>query len=279
MRRYAIRTFYDGANYYGYQRQPDVSTVEEELIEALIKTGYIESPDRNKFRSASRTDRYVSAIGNVFAFNSEKNIILDQLNASLPIDDSIICWSYAAVDEDFNPKYSKSKKYWYILPLDYVKSRTNMELEEIRKLCLTFVGEHDFRLFCKLDQRDTLRRIDEFNLVVKENLLVFEVKAGSFLWEQIRRIVSYILNYEALPNSLQEIKKLLETDSEIKALNIEPANPEQLLLVEHDYNNVKWEMSDKAIGKIISRSEELLNHLKQKQNLVSSVYDFFSSSK
>lgn len=279
MRRYAIRTFYDGMKYFGYQRQPDLSTVEGELINALIKTEFIESPEENNFRSASRTDRYVSAIGNVFAFNSDKTIILDQLNASLPSDRSIICWSYAEVEEDFTPKYSKYKKYWYVLPLDYVKTTTNMNIEEINKLCSHFIGEHDFRLFCKVDQRDTVRTIDDFKLIVKEDLIIFEVIANSFLWEQVRRIVGYILNFNTLSETFQNIEELLKMDTQINTLNIEPANPEQLILVMHEYENLEWKLSNKAIGNIISRSNKLLDSLRQRQKLVSSVHNFFNSVK
>ncbi len=278
MKRYAIRIFYDGANYHGYQRQPDLFTVEGTLIEALIKTGYIESPDKNNFRSASRTDRYVSAIGNVFAFNSEKEIILDQLNASLPSDNSIICWSYACVDEDFTPKYSSAKKYWYVLPLNYVKTIKGMDRETINEICSRFIGEHDFKLFCKLDHRDTLRKIEEFSLSVKKDLAIFEIKASSFLWEQVRRLVGYILSFNTLSESFQNTEQLLQTDTQITNLNIEPANPEQLILVKHFYDNMEWKLSNKAVDKIVTRSDELLSRLKQKENLVSSIFDFFTSN-
>ena len=279
MRRYAIRTFYDGLNYHGYQRQPDRRTIEGTLIEALVNTGYIDSPENNKFRSASRTDRYVSSIGNVFAFSSEENIILDQLNAALPNDHSIICWSLANVSDDFTPKHSRSKKYWYVLPLKYIKTTTNMDLKEIRELCSYFKGEHDFRLFCKLDYRDTKRRIDEFNFIVKESLVIFEIQASSFLWEQVRRIISYILNYNKLSESLKNIENLLQTKTQIKVLNIEPANPKQLILLEHFYENINWESSEKAIKNIIDRSYNVLTRLQQEEFLVSSIFEYFDLKK
>ncbi|MHA1203127.1 MAG: tRNA pseudouridine(38-40) synthase TruA [Candidatus Heimdallarchaeaceae archaeon] len=250
MRRYAIRTFYDGRNYQGYQRQLNLLTVEETLIDALIEIGYIVSPDENKFRSASRTDRYVNAIGNVFAFNSEENVILEQLNASLPSDGSIICWSYAEVSDDFIPKYSKSKKYWYVLPLNYLKATTNMDLDEISLICSYFKGEHDYRLFCKMDDRSSIRKIDEFNLIVKEDLIIFEIEASSFLWEQVRRMVGYLLKYEKLSEKLQDTENLLQADTQITDLNLEPADPRQLILVEHFYDNIDWQSNKKAIENI-----------------------------
>ena len=69
----------------------------------------------------------------------------------------------------------------------------------------------------------------------------------------------------------------IEAETKIKALNIEPANPEQLILVMHSYDELEWKSSNKAIARIISRSNKLLNRLKQRQNLVSSVHDFFDA--
>ncbi|MCE7743473.1 MAG: tRNA pseudouridine(38-40) synthase TruA [Candidatus Heimdallarchaeota archaeon] len=277
MRRYAIRTFYDGRNYQGYQRQLNLPTVEETLIDALIEIGYIVSPDENEFRSASRTDRYVNAIGNVFAFNSEENVILEQLNASLPSDGSIICWSYAEVSDDFTPKYSKSKKYWYVLPLNYLKTTTNMDLDEISLICSYFKGEHDYRLFCKMDDRSSIRKIDEFNLIVKEDLIIFEIEASSFLWEQVRRMVGYLLKYEKLSEKLQDTENLLQADTQITDLNLEPADPRQLILVEHFYDNIDWQSNKKAIENINKRSNRLLMRLKQDEIVVSSIHEFFKS--
>lgn len=277
MKRYAIRTFYDGSNYHGYQRQPDLPTIEGTLIDALTEIEYIESPDKNKFRSASRTDRYVNAIGNVFAFNTESRVILDQLNAALPVDKSIMCWSYAEVTEDFMPKYSKSKKYWYVLPLNYVKDTTKLTVEEIYAICMRFKGEKDFRLFCKMDERNTIREIKHFNIIDKEELIIFEIEANSFLWEQIRRIIAYILNYNYLPERLQKTEDLLKSNTQIEDLNIEPANPKQLILMEHFYDNIEWQLNEKAIKHIVERSNNLILKLKQEEAVILSICDFFNS--
>ena len=68
--RIAIKFAYDGSNFYGYARQPLLRTVEGELIRGLIKHGIIEDTNDSCFRSASRTDKGVSAICNVAAFDT-----------------------------------------------------------------------------------------------------------------------------------------------------------------------------------------------------------------
>ncbi|TFG09945.1 tRNA pseudouridine(38-40) synthase TruA [Candidatus Heimdallarchaeota archaeon] len=277
MKRYAIRTFYDGTNYHGYQRQPKLPTVEGFLIKALKETNYIETPEKNRFRSASRTDRYVNAIGNVFAFDTEKTPVLEQLNASLPSDKSIVCWSYAEVNKEFTPKYSETKKYWYILPSSHLKKKNNMNLEDISFLLSQFEGEHDFKLFCKVDDRSTVRTVNKCSILTKGNSMVFEIEANSFLWEQVRRMVSYVLNYKELPEKFQKIQKLLRTDTSIENLNIEPAKPKQLILVEHNYENVEWNISRRAVEHVTNRCNTLLEGLRQEESMLESIQGFFES--
>ena len=40
--RIALKFAYDGRNFHGYARQPQLKTVEGEIIKALIKHGFIE---------------------------------------------------------------------------------------------------------------------------------------------------------------------------------------------------------------------------------------------
>ena len=275
--RYIVRTYYNGKNYHGYQRQPKLLTVEGKIINALAETGHIETAEKNQFRSASRTDRYVSAIGNVFAFNSNKEIIIDQINAKCPKDRSIICWASGEAEEGFSPKYSKWKKYWYILSKAYVKKTTNLTVDEIKTLCSFFVGEHDYRLFCKVDHRDTNRKIYEISVKEKIDELVFEFIAPSFLWEQVRRIVAYILNYKRLSKELQKTKELLIPQTRIDTLNLMPAPPNNLMLVEHHYEDIIWNKCDKSVLMIKKKVKEYLAKLKQETLLNTAIYDFFET--
>jgi len=275
--RYLVRTYYDGKNYYGYQRQPGLLTVEGKIINALIETGHIDTAEENQFRSASRTDRHVSAIGNVFAFDSNKEIIINQINAKCPKDKSIICWSFGEADKGFSPKYSKWKKYWYILPYSYVEKTTDLTIDEIKTLCSIFVGEHDYRLFCKIDHRDTNRNIYEINIKKKTDELIFEFIAPSFLWEQVRRIVAYILKYKKLSKELQKTEELLIPQSKISSLNMMPASPNSLMLVEHHYENITWYKCNKSVLTIKKKIKDHLTKLKQEALLNSAIHDFFET--
>ena len=277
MTRYIVRTFYEGRDYYGYQRQPYKKTVEGTIIEALIKVNYIKTPDENHFRSASRTDKHVNAIGNVFVFNTESKLSLNQLNAALPKNKSIVCWGFSKADKDFSPKYSKWKRYWYVLPLKSAVSISGMNVNKIKEVCSYFEGKNDFKLFCKVDHRDTKREIEKLNVFDKNDCLIFEVISNSFLWEQIRRIISYVLNYNTLTNELQNTKELLLPNTAIQTLNIEPADPNQLILVEHYYENIEWIIDGRAVNQIVKKMDGYIHSLKQKEKIVTSIYEFFNS--
>lgn len=273
--RYLVRVYYDGKKYYGYQRQPNVTTIEGNIIAMLKKTKHAQNIRRSNFKSASRTDKYVSAIGNTFAFDSEKDIILEQINAKSPKDKSIICWAYAEVENGFSPKFSDWKKYWYVLSSEYIEKTVNLQLNELRNISSVFKGKHDFRLFCKRDHRSTIREIRKIDIFEKNNTVIFEFVAQSFLWEQVRRIVSYLLNFKQLSEELQNTELLLTSDNQIKELNLAPADPRNLLLAEHVYNKIKWVRSEIAIKHITEKLRNEFLDLKRDLSINTIQQDFF----
>ncbi len=60
----ALKLAYLGDSYYGFQRQPDLVTVDSEVSAALRRIGVI----NGDFCYAGRTDRGVSALGQVIDF-------------------------------------------------------------------------------------------------------------------------------------------------------------------------------------------------------------------
>ena len=88
MKRTALKIGYIGTNFHGFQRQPDLRTVEEELIYHLRKLDYIDDLKKSRFRIAGRTDAGVHSLGNVISFQSEKDVRVNEINNSkivLPI--------------------------------------------------------------------------------------------------------------------------------------------------------------------------------------------------
>lgn len=65
-RKFCLLLGYAGANYFGMQRNPEVSTIEEVLLTAMLKHKWItdegfKQPQMVHFQRAARTDKGVSA--------------------------------------------------------------------------------------------------------------------------------------------------------------------------------------------------------------------------
>lgn len=77
-RKSLILLGYSGVNYYGMQRNPDVPTIEEELLKAMLKHGWVNEegyklPQQAFFQRAARTDKGVSAARQVVSVKLRKN--------------------------------------------------------------------------------------------------------------------------------------------------------------------------------------------------------------
>ena len=153
MKRTALKIAYIGTHFHGFQRQPDVRTVEEELIYHLRKLGYIDDLKASRFRIAGRTDAGVHSLGNVISFQSEKEVRVNQINNSLPDDIQIIAW--APVRFGFKPRYAQMRWYRYIL------FEENLDMDLLRQTAEVFKGTHNFTNFTKRKQKTTERTIED----------------------------------------------------------------------------------------------------------------------
>src|SRR3972149_2640718 len=132
--RVALKIAYDGRSFYGHQRQPVHRTVEGECLRALRAAGILRDPGEASFRSASRTDRGVSAIGNVIGFESA----LAPRAAIGAFNDrarDVWAWAVAAVPEGFHPRHAVERWYRYHL-LD------DLDLPRLQAAAREGVGAH-----------------------------------------------------------------------------------------------------------------------------------------
>jgi tRNA pseudouridine38-40 synthase len=68
---------YSGVNYTGMQRNPEVPTIEEELLKAMLKHNWIneegyKTPQQAFFQRAARTDKGVSAARQIVSLKLRK---------------------------------------------------------------------------------------------------------------------------------------------------------------------------------------------------------------
>jgi len=184
-RRVAVRLAYDGSRFFGFQRQPGRYTVEGSVINALESIGAVKSVRECGFRSSSRTDRGVSALGNVVSFKTDFSLgsLCSALNSGL---DDVWAYSAVTVEDDFNPRWARQRWYRYFLPV------ASQDATVLREVAQSFVGTHNFSRFARVDGRDPVRTIDSIAIAESGTFFTMDFKAESFLWNMVRRMVWYI---------------------------------------------------------------------------------------
>ncbi len=181
--RLRIDLAYDGAPYAGFARQPDQTTVQGVLEDALSRVvGHAVD-----LVCAGRTDRGVHALGQVVHVDVDPPeergraalADLGRLRERLDrmVGDGITLWSVQQVGDDFDARFSAVwRAYRYrlaSLPADprlrdvvwHVRGR--LDVAAMHESVQGVVGEHDYASFCrKAPGRTTRRRIDEAAVVL-----------------------------------------------------------------------------------------------------------------
>ncbi|MEM1578165.1 MAG: tRNA pseudouridine(38-40) synthase TruA [Archaeoglobaceae archaeon] len=227
--KYAFKIAYFGENFFGSQCQPELRTVEGEIKKALKSLGIESKP---KF--AGRTDAGVSALGQVFAFESEERITPRILNSALPSD--ITAWAHCEVPVTFNPRKAKSRIYSYIF------LNEGYSVEKIAKAVELLIGIHDFSNFTK-GGKSGKREI--FRAEVHENgeFLVFEIEGNAFTWNMVRCIATALKLVEK--KGVEWFEKMLTPEKHRE--RVPPSPPYGLFLKDVIYEGVKFEVDD--VGK------------------------------
>lgn len=202
--RYLIRFSYDGFNFYGFQKQPDLRTVEEELEKALFS---INNHKNTKVVGSGRTDRGVHARGQSAHFDLAIDITLEKLkralNSLLPED--IHVFSTEVVDKDFHARYmAKQKTYEYILNTGEYDPITRNHIYQLnKKLNLDlmteaiehFKGTHDFKSFVSNEaiKDNYVRTIYEAEIRQEKDLIIFSFTGSGFMKYQVRNMVGTLI--------------------------------------------------------------------------------------
>ena len=218
--RYLIRFSYDGTNFYGYEKQPDKRSVEEELEKAV---NYINNKKETKVTASGRTDKGVHALDQTASFTLDVNITLYKLkcalNSLLPKDMHV--HKVEIVNDDFHPRYMvKNKIYMYVINMgEYNPLERNYVLELNRKLDIQkmktaikdFIGVHDFECFTSAEaEKDSYVR-EIFNASIKEekDKLYIRFEGTGFMKYQVRNMVGTLIKIGSNKLEPDIIKKIL----------------------------------------------------------------------
>jgi len=213
-KKFAMKIAYLGAKYHGYASQPHISeTIEEKIFDALKHTLLIKTRESCDYSRCGRTDKGVSSFGNVIALklrakkpvegqSGDQNELdyCKMLNGCLPPEIRIL--SCTPCPDDFNSRYDCSYRVY-----KYYFFKGNLDIEHMAKAAKKFIGDFDYRNFCKVDVvstisfnrliRDvTVDKIEGLQQTVIEDdrldLYAFTIKGNAFLWHQIRCMVAVL---------------------------------------------------------------------------------------
>jgi tRNA pseudouridine38-40 synthase len=209
--RVALKFAYDGRHFSGYARQPGQRTVEQALLDLLRSHGILDDLGQSGFRTASRTDRGVSALGNVCAFDTRlsETTILNHL----PIQSlDIVIYGVQVVQSDFYPRHAKRREYRYYL------MRRGLDVDTVLSVAGLFTGEHNFQNFARVEPlKNPVRKIDNIVVSKEKDFLIVDFYAQTFLWNQIRRIVSAleksgrgVVSYEQIAAALEHPERTVD---------------------------------------------------------------------
>jgi tRNA pseudouridine38-40 synthase len=250
--RIALKFAYNGKYYHGFARQPDVKTIEGNIIHLLIKSKIVNNIKDANFRYASRTDKGVSAFANIISFNTkEDDNILQELN---DISDDIIFYGKKYVNSNFNPRYAIQRIYRYHYKINKI------ELSEVNKIIDLFKGEHDFSNFARIESpKNSIKIIDDITIRERENFLIIDFFAQSFLWHQIRKIISgldKVINYKI---SKENLKYALRNPNIKVDYGLAPPEPLVLMNIIYDF---EFDYYKKAIDKLIDFKKSITDNIK-----------------
>ncbi len=239
--RYLMTFSYDGTNFKGYQRQPNLRTVEGEIENALT---YINNGNEVIIHSSGRTDRGVHALNQKAHFDLDLNITLYKLKKAINtyIGNDIYVKSIEVVDDSFHARYMvKKKTYIYKLNMgeynpierNYIfQYCKNLDVNLLNNHIKELIGTYDFSAFVnKEDKKESyVRTIYDAYINEKDNILTFTFVGNGFLKYQVRNMVGALIECYS---KKKDIKKILLSKDRSSFGKIAP--PEGLYLFDVEY--------------------------------------------
>lgn len=294
LRKFALKVAYLGMSYQGFEHHPHQgeNSVEAKLFGALTYVRLIGSPDEIKdldYHRCGRTDKGVSAAGNTVSLNlrvsdAEVPNLVKRINSALPED--IVVLSAVEVPQSFSAQFScKTREYRYYF------FESDLDLERMESACRLLEGEHDFRNFCKWNEKyekcGTVRNIFTCRIVKDSRIFCETVSRNSmkmaymqcigsgFLWHQIRLIMN-VLKAVARGEVEPEIISSMLADPRKEAFEFTNSmqDGESLVLYDTTFEDINWKLCEETDPeKILSA---MLHRKLMELKVASSLMEYYS---
>lgn len=232
--RYFLRLAYDGTDFHGWQRQPNASSVQQTIEEALSKIcGRI-----TEVVGAGRTDTGVHAREMFAHFDSDeiadRKTFLNSLNNLC--GNSIAIRDLIEVKPDAHARFdATSRSYEYLItlhkdPFRYryahrLKSLPDVEM--MNRACKILMETEDFTSFAKLhsDAKTNICKVTEakWEWDEKSGRLKFRITADRFLRNMVRAVVGTLLEVGTGKLTLEDFEEVIRKKDRCAAGTSMPA--------------------------------------------------------
>lgn len=219
--RYFIELQYDGAAYFGWQRQPDTATVQGTIEQRLSML--LGSP--HEIVGAGRTDTGVNASFYVAHFDSDKLIEVEQLayklNKVLPPDIAIL--RIYEVEPDKHARFdARSREYTYFLTPRKSPFRrfsawhftAGIDVDRMNQAAAKLLVYDDFTSFAKLNSNNKTN-ICHISLAEwceePDGTLRFTIRADRFLRNMVRAIVGTLVDVGRGKLSVEDFDNIIRS--------------------------------------------------------------------
>lgn len=230
-----FRIGYLGDAFHGSQIQPDVRTVQGELIRVFRSLKWLTGPeDEHLLVLSSRTDAGVHVRINGGIVDLERSLweALSPRKMIRAVDDrldpNIAFLTVEEVEADFNPRMALHRTYRY--RLEAMEFWIEPNHEDFRRWLDLFVGTYDARNFARLEEgKNPIRTVLETKPWMDgDRLIGFEVKGEAFLWNQVRRMANAL--FRLAVGELQEHDIAQAIDQPLVSVDFGVAPPHWLVL-------------------------------------------------
>ncbi len=220
--RYFIELRYDGGAYCGWQRQPDMPTVQQTLEQSLTTL----LRENIEVTGAGRTDTGVNASYYVVHFDcacgvTDSERLIYKLNFMLPAD--IAIGSITPVAADAHARFHAcEREYRYYI--DPVKNpftrhaawqyRVPLDLPRMNEAAAQLLAYNDFTSFAKLNSNNktNICRVMQAAWRVDESgMLCFTIRADRFLRNMVRAVVGTLVDVGRGRYTPEDFRAIIES--------------------------------------------------------------------
>lgn len=248
--RLKITIEYDGGDFHGWQRQPNLRTVQGEITQVLTRLAGKEV----LIEGSGRTDGGVHAMGQVATFDWDgpvpTNRLKRVLNHHLPQD--IFIKSLEEVDCDFHARFSAvGKCYTYKLYKSQKRSPLQRRyayrvcdtigIENMKKASQKLLGTHDFKAFMASGSyvKDTVRTIYHIDFEEKGQFIYIRFYGNGFLYNMVRILTGLLVDVGMGKKEESSVSQIIRGKDRTQVEHTAPA--EGLFLSEVYYSQLELE--------------------------------------